>query len=144
MFVRDNLCFKKLLWLFHDLVFDLQPHLDAPVKWSERTALTDFFWERIQNCMSSQAQAWSQSPSYSLSTKWHASLWTQGSVSVSSSDTLPGRRAAFQGATYNSAHEGGIQWRWRSFSMCKTLWYFFVKYCVLKGRDIFQDSENHF
>lgn len=95
-----------------------QPRLDAPVKWSERTALTVslsqcwFFLERIRNCMSSQAQTCSQAPSYSLSTKWHALLWTEVSVSVSSSDTLPGRCAALRGITYYAAHEGGIYWRW--------------------------------
>lgn len=37
---------------YHELAFDLQPHLDAPVKWSEHTPLPDsrspcwFFWER--------------------------------------------------------------------------------------------------
>lgn len=58
--------------------------------------------------MSSQAQACSQAPSYSLSTKWHALLWTEVSVSVSSSDTLPGRCAALQGITYYSAYKEGI------------------------------------
>lgn len=64
-----------------------------------RNRYSQFFfpphWARIWNRMSSQAQAWSQAPSYSLSTKWHALLWTRASVSVSGGDTLPGMRAAF-------------------------------------------------
>lgn len=85
----------------------------SPVKLSRLTALTGslsqcrLFWERIQNCTSSQAWACSQATQpYSLSTMWHAFLWTEVSVSVSSSDTLPGRCEALQGLTYYSFPEG--------------------------------------
>ena len=119
-----NISVHNCFWVKHrirsiiiwPLIF--QPRLDAPVKWSERTALTDslsqcwFFLERIRNCMSSRAQTRSQAPSYSLSTKWHALLWTEVRVSVSSSDTLPGRCAALRGITCYLAHAGGIYWRW--------------------------------
>lgn len=101
----------------HYLAFDFPSHLDAPVKWSEHTALSDslpqcwFLWEKIQNNMSSQATACSQAPSYSLSTQWHALLWTEVCVTGSSS-TLLGRYAALQSITYNSVHKGEIVEEW--------------------------------
>lgn len=113
MSVRNYFCFQPCISsiITWPLIFS---HISiSPVKLSRLTALTGslsqcrLFWERIQNCMSSQAWACSHATQpYSLSTMWHALLWTEVSVSVSSSDTLPGRCEALQGLTYYSVPEG--------------------------------------
>lgn len=122
---KELFLFPTLHQLYHywPLIFS---HVSiSPVKLSRLPALTGslsqcrLFWERIQNCMSSQAWACSQpTQPYSLSTMWHALLWTEVSVSVSSSDTLPGRCEALQGLTYYSVPEGGKYaegWTWEPF-----------------------------
>lgn len=58
-------------------------------------------------------------------------LTLNSGVSVSSSGTLPGRCAAFQGDTYYSAHEGRIQYRWISYFI--NGWSTFPYFCHAKN-----------